>query len=532
MRAISQIQITNEWITIMLNEQTGKSASCDDANWQALSPWSIVSFVIGLIKNIVTNSYALIPIFYAGWQNDVSLFWVIDGVLLLIGLFSAFAFIQWRKFRYRITDQQLDVRRGLFFTKKDEIPLSRIQNIRFEQPFYFKPLKLAILVIETAGSSKDEAKLTALTVDKAHQLKQHLLQLTPVADVDSNALEASKQTLAANKSQTIVKRSLADLILFGFYQNNFIWFAIIAGPVAGQIDWEVIVKSPLFQQTLSWLSQLTHNNFILQVGLFFGLLISAYLLFSVISVVSSVLKYYPYSLDKHQQTLHRSGGVIAHQQDALAIKRVQIIHFQQPLLARFFDRWTIFLKQVKGNEVEERTKQHMLLPSIKSDEVETIFEQLPHLSREKLLLPNHYQPINIAWFYKRAWLTFIPAIIMSATYFTIGLDIKLVELAFSGAIIATILLYVRYKRWGFVIEDQVIWQHSGLLARNWKRIPFDKIQHVKVTQTAAQKKQRLAYLELGLASGSIILPYIPIEVVDMLIGNSLNKVAKKYHQWI
>ncbi|QIR13764.1 PH domain-containing protein [Shewanella aestuarii] len=518
-----------------MNEQTQKTTSIDDlnaVNWQALSPWSIVSFVIGSIKTIATNGYALIPIVYAGWQNDVSLFWVIDGVLVLIVLLSSFAFVQWRKFRYRITDQQLDVQRGLFFTKKDEIPLSRIQNIRFEQPFYFKPLKLAILVIETAGSSKDEAKLTALDVDKALKLKQHLLQLTPIAHAKDDSFCSEDQTQLVQESHPIVKRSFADLVLFGFYQNNFIWFAIIAGPIAGQIDWEQIVKSPLFQQSLNWISQLTHNNFMLQIGLFFGLLICGYLLFSLISVVSSVLKYYPYSLDKHQQTLHRSGGVIAHQQDALAIKRVQVIHFQQPLLASLFDRWTIFLKQVKGNEVEERTKQHMLIPSIKSTEVEAVFEQLADLSREKLLLPNHYQGIHIAWFYKRAWLAFIPAVFISAAYFIMGLDIKLVELAFIGAIIATILLYIRYKRWGFVIEDQVVWQHTGLLARNWKRIPFDKIQHVKVTQTATQKKQRLAYLELGLASGAIILPYIPIEIVDKLVANSLNEVAKKYHQWI
>ncbi|WP_434938802.1 PH domain-containing protein [Shewanella sp. HL-SH8] len=503
-------------------------------DWKALSPWSILSFVFGSLKNILSNGYALIPIFYAGWSNDVSIVWVIDGFIVLLILLTSFAFIQWRKFRYRISTEQLDVKRGLFFTKKDEIPLNRIQNIRFEQPFYFKPLKLAVLVIETAGSSKDEAKLTALDAKHAQILKQHLLQLNKVSEtVTSKDDETSKIAMKATTSdQPIIKRSLKELIIFGFYQNNFIWFAIIAGPVAGQIEWEKVAQSPLIKASIEWVNQATHDSFMLQLIMISSLFIMGYLLFSAISVLASVLKYYPYSLDKHQQTLQRSGGVIAHQQDALAIKRIQVIHFQQPLLARFVNRWTLFLKQVKGNEVEERTKQHMLIPSIKNTEIESIFSMLPSLSPSVITLPTDYTGINIAWLYKRIWLPFIPFSILLGLFFTLDIDIKLVEFAFVAAILVSLLLYIRYKRWGYVLEQDAVWQHSGLLGRDWKRIPFEKIQHVKVTQTARQKTQQLAYLELGLASGAIILPYIPIEVANTLIARSLNTVSTQYKQWI
>ena len=43
-------------------------------DWQALSPWSILSFVMTSLRSIFTNGYALVPIFYAGWINDISLF--------------------------------------------------------------------------------------------------------------------------------------------------------------------------------------------------------------------------------------------------------------------------------------------------------------------------------------------------------------------------------------------------------------------------------------------------------------------------
>lgn len=501
------------------------------SDWKALSPWSILSFVFGSLKDILSNGYALIPIFYAGWSNDVSIFWVIDGLIVLLILLTSFAFIQWRKFRYRISTEQLDVKRGLFFTKKDEIPLNRIQNIRFEQPFYFKPLKLAVLVIETAGSSKDEAKLTALDAQHAQILKQHLLQLNPLSQTAAEDNQA-RIIEPTSTDQPIIKRSLRDLILFGFYQNNFIWFAIIAGPVAGQIEWDKIAQSPFMQTLIEWANQATHNDFMLQLIMVIGLFILGYMLFSVISILASVLKYHPYSLDKHQQTLQRSGGVIAHQQDALAIKRIQIIHFQQPLLARFVNRWTLFLKQVKGNEVEERTKQHMLIPSVKTAEIESIFSQLPSLSPSVVTLPTEYNGINIAWLYKRIWLPFIPFSILLGLFLTLNIDVKLVEIALIAGISVSVLLYIRYKRWGYVLEEDAVWQHSGLLGRDWKRIPFEKIQHMKITQTAGQKTQQLAYLELGLASGTIILPYIPIKVANTLVARSLNTISAQYKQWI
>ncbi|MCW3173036.1 PH domain-containing protein [Shewanella subflava] len=505
------------------------------ADWQALSPWSIVSFIMGSLKSIFSNGYALIPIFYAGWTNDISVFWVIDGAIILIGLLTTFAFIQWRKFRYRISRVQLDVKRGLFFTKKDEIPLNRIQNIRLEQTFYFKLLNLAELVIETAGSSKDEARLSAIDAQHAHALKQQLLQLQ-YEDVESSSQQPD--TDATGKSpeltQPIVTRSLKELILFGFYQNNFIWFALIAGPIAGQIEWEKIVQSALFQQLITWVNHTTHESLMLQLVLFVGLLVAGYLLFSMISIIASVLKYYPYRLDKRQQTLQRSGGVIAHQQDALAIKRIQVIHFHQPLLARIVNRWTIYLKQVKGNEVEEKTKQHMLIPAVKPNEIEQIFQPISSLSPTPIRLPNGYMPINIAWLYKRIWLPFIPFTILSALGLLtpLPIEIAVIEVAFVAALVVSALLVVRFKRWGYFLQNDAIWQHSGLLGRHWKRIPFEKIQHVKIIQTRAQKQKQLAYLELGLASGTIMLPYIAIETANLIAARAFNTISPHYKPWI
>ncbi|MGP1720700.1 PH domain-containing protein [Shewanella frigidimarina] len=504
----------------------------DFQQWQALSPWSIVSNIFSTLKNILSNGFAIVPIVYTGWQQGFDMQWGILASSVLLILVTIFAIIEWRKFRFRLHNHQLEVKRGLIFTKKDEIPLSRIQNIRYEQPFYFKPLSLGTLVIETAGSKKDEAHLAALDTLQAQTLKRLLLNLSHTKVTSTDELQQANSQQNIDNTQPIVRKSLADLVLFGFYQNNFIWFAVIAGPIAGQIDWDKIFDSPLAQQFWLWVQQQTHQNIGLQTIMLIVALFAIYSLFSLISIVAAILKYHPYQLDKHDETIQRSGGVISHQQDALAIKRIQLVQVQQPAIARLFNRWTLYFKQVKGHEVEQKTKQHMLVPSVKSTEIESLLASIPQLSGGASALPNSYKPIHINWLTKRIVLPLFPAIVLTIVGYYGHHSLEFFEFTWFAATMIMLAIYIRYKQWGYVVADKVIWQHSGFFGQQWKRVAFEKVQHVKITQTKSQKHAQLAYVEIGLASGNVVFPYIPTSVAQQIVAQSLNATVNNNQNWI
>ena len=504
----------------------------DFQQWQALSAWSIVSNIFSTLKNILSNGFAIVPIVYTGWQQGFDMQWGILASSVLLILVTIFAIIEWRKFRFRLHNHQLEVRRGLIFTKKDEIPLSRIQNIRYEQPFYFKPLSLGTLVIETAGSKKDEAHLAALDTLQAQTLKRLLLNLSHTKVTSTDELQQANSQQNIDNTQPIVRKSLADLVLFGFYQNNFIWFAVSAGPIAGQIDWDKIFDSPLAQQFWLWVQQQTHQNIGLQTIMLIVALFAIYSLFSLISIVAAILKYHPYQLDKHDDTIQRSGGVISHQQDALAIKRIQLVQVQQPAIARLFNRWTLYFKQVKGHEVEQKTKQHMLVPSVKSTEIESLLASIPQLSGGASALPNSYKPIHINWLTKRIVLPLFPAIVLTIVGYYGHHSLEFFEFTWFAATMIMLAIYIRYKQWGYVVADKVIWQHSGFFGQQWKRVAFEKVQHVKITQTKSQKHAQLAYVEIGLASGNVVFPYIPTSVAQQIVAQSLNATVNNNQNWI
>jgi putative membrane protein len=201
---------------------TNKSINSEQTNtddlqqWQALSAWSIVSNIFSTLKYILSNGFAIVPIVYTGWRQGFDMQWGILASSLLLLLVTLSAIIEWRKFRFRLNNHQLEVKRGLLFTKKDEIPLSRIQNIRYEQPFYFKPLSLGTLVIETAGSKSDEAHLAALDTQQAQTLKRLLLNLSHTdATVPTHEHPHTDNEHGIENTQPIVRKSLWDLILFG-----------------------------------------------------------------------------------------------------------------------------------------------------------------------------------------------------------------------------------------------------------------------------------------------------------------------------
>ncbi|QYJ74671.1 PH domain-containing protein [Shewanella sp. FJAT-52076] len=486
-------------------------------NWQSLSPWSVVSFTLGTARQVLTQGYALIPIVFTGWKQGFDSPLVISVALLVLLGILTFALVQYATYRFRPGSHKLEVRRGLFFKRKDELPLDKIQNVRLDQPFYFKPLLLCTLVVETAGSRKDEVQIAAMPMSDAMALKSHLLQKPAEA-----VTHQEEQT-----DSLLLERGGKPLFLFGLYHNNFVWFMVFAGSIMGQLPVE------------TWFESLGLNTFlrIESQGPLWGtlsviaLILLGYLCFALISVMFAFLKYYPYRLKLGaESTLERTGGILAHQQDALAMKRIQLVEFNQPPIARLLKRWTVFFRQVQGHEVEQHLKLPLLIPSVTPDELPPLFAQLKALPGKDSLPPSVHElrPIHSGWLKRRLAFFWLPALLTML----ISRELVVMEFALTVAILGSIGLWLRFKHWGYRHDDTLVWQRTGLLGQSLKRVPLYKVQHVSLLQSPGQRKKGLATLELGLASGKIYLPWIPYSEARTIALAALTQLDKHRGNWI
>lgn len=512
------------------------------SQWTKLSPWSVVSFTFNNFRLLLTNAYAILPFVYTGWNQGFDSPWMIAATSAILLLILVASIVKWLKFRYRLQDQQLDILSGLLFTKADKIPFNKIQNVRMQQPFYFRPVGLYSLVVETAGSKHDEASLAAIPYRHAIRLKKQLLAASQQAHTSLNSdaaqnIASSEHTIStANTAQglassTLVSKSFTDLIKFGFYQNNFLWFAIIAGPIFSQLPWEDILEIQAVNDGLDWYLAITQGNIGLQAIVVILAILLSYMLFSMISIVSAILKYFPYKLSLQQDTLHRTGGVLAKQHDAMRLKRIQVVRFSQPIFGRIFKLWTIDFKQVKGHEVEKRG-QHMLVPSMSSHDIANLLPQLEQLTIQAHALPPQRQGIHPLWFWRRlSWLILAATIISAASVQWLGIpELAPIIMLVVGIMIA--VNYLTYRQWGFHKSDNDLWIHKGTFARAWHCLPLSKVQHVNLMQTPSQRKRGLATLYIGLASGTLELPYIELSQARAIAEHALSLVTSDNRNWI
>ncbi|MFT5789261.1 MAG: putative membrane protein [Shewanella sp.] len=497
------------------------------SQWSSLSAWSVISFTLFAIKQVFSSGYALIPVVYTGWNQGFSSPWVIVVALFSVVSILVYSVLQWLKFRFKIDANKLNIKHGVIFKKVDEIPFNKIQNVRLQQPLYFRPMGLYSIVVETAGSKGNEAELSALDYKEALALKKRLMT-EQEHHSETISTEATSSNHADNQHHTVTRKSLKELVLFGLYQNNAIWLAVILGPILGQLDWESMENLQSLQTFWAWYDSNIAVSIVLQLLFALFSLALFYLLFSLLSMASAVLKYSPYRLSRSGNTLHRTGGIIAKQNDALAIKRIQEVKFYQPLVGRLFKLWTVYFQQVKGHEVEHRGSNNMLVPSMTRKNIAELLPKLNGIEATSIQLPSRYQHINLGWFWRRGWLPLlVPAI---NTYFH-GLDV-FTETLWIAASLFSLGIYLRYRQYGYVIEGDNLWFHSGLLGHSWQLIALSKVQHVAISQSPNQKRSQLANLEIGLASGTIKLPYISVQDAQRIAERSLTLIHNDHRNWI
>jgi putative membrane protein len=116
---------------------------------------------------------------------------------------------------------------------------------------------------------------------------------------------------------------------------------------------------------------------------------------------------------------------------------------------------------------------------------------------------------------------------------TIGMGLNpMTEMLWVAGFSFTAGLYLRYRQWGYLYNDDTCWIHTGVLGQSWHLISLIKVQHVAITQTKGQRKRGVANLELGLASGTQTIPYMPVEDARIIAERALAITVNNPNNWI
>jgi putative membrane protein len=515
-------------------------------DWQVLSPVAILYFTASIFRHLFGNIIYLIPALAVSYKSVLEHPYIwLPGILMAFLLLMLFAFVSFKVYRYRLTEGNIEIRSGIFSKKHLNLPFSRVQNVKIEQPIYYRFTGHACLQLDTAGSAKSEAKLIALKLDFAQKLKTLIQNQVPYNTVDTHqsnilANSAELRVCAADKLQqqerVLNQRKLSDLVIHGITSNR-IW--IFLGGLAPFYD-------NIFNAINEWLGALgvdlaelfslqTHSLF--EVGLYvLSLTMLIVLVLVGFSVIGAIVSFYGYTLSKLDDKYIRRSGLFTKHEVSMRLSRLQMIVQKQDWLDVLLKRINLKFEQTNSfsqNQSSSAANGKIIVPSIKPDESQALInDAYPQNSLNNLISNNQFAPISKRFILRNVVFILMPMwlIIMNATIRNDNLTASVsVSILFAGL---CALIVLRWKRWGIARDEQFVYLRKGLLGVDYYCFPTYKVQQTQFKQNLLMKRRQLATVKFVLASGMLKVPMIPEKLAYQLIDESLYQVESCHKSWM
>ena len=526
--------------------------------WQRLSLISILYFTI---RNFSASAQVLIytipalAISFNIWDNLLSPE-VLIGAGILFLTTSSSGVISFLMYKFRVHNQHVEIHHGVFQRRYTNLPLWRIQNVKIERPFYYRPFGYALVVLDTAGSSKEEAKIVAVPEDYAEALKKQVLYEKAHHEVgESNELSGTDfsdgestdemsppsrtqsvgQRATANSNineEVLNRRSVKDIIIHGI-TNNRVW--IILGAAAPFYDDVFGVVSEWLADKGLQLNQLVGEQTVAwwQFGLYaFVILMMLMALVALLSVGGALFTFYGYTLSRSGDRYIRRSGLLNKLEVSMRASRIQMITAKQDWLDKILKRVNLYFEQnsTAGQQMQElMSPNKLIVPSVTEDEAFALSQEvMPGCD----LRGQHYQTISrrfIRFWLLAAWTTPLLGIFVVGAV-TSHLDI--IVGAVSTFIIVALLLTLRWWRWGIAYDNEYVYIRRGRVGVDYQCFEPYKAQQVIVKQSVFMKRNKLATIKFVLASGAVTVPFLPEDYVNKLADRVIFEVESTRKSWM
>lgn len=499
-----------------------------DEQWLPLSVWSVAYFVVSGLFSIARNVWALFPVVFVGMQMDQ--LWLVLGIAGVALAIVVSAVLQYLLFRYRLVDSRIEVRQGVLNRRTLSMEFARVQNVSIELPFYYRPLKLVTLKIDSAGSSSDEIHLSALDRAHAEALRADIVR----QHSEGTDKERPVDGVGEAEDAVLITRSIPDLVIHGL-TNNRAW--IIAGGAAavlGQMgDPAERFLGAMFASLGSDTAAALADQSVLVVML---VLLSFALLLvggvTALSVLGSIVSYYGFELRGNAQRLTVRRGLLNQRETNLRKSRVQVIASREGWLDRVFSRRNLIFEQIAqgGSDSGGGDEAKVLVPSV------TAVQSLA-LSEEVMPAPDvfalEYQAVSPRLLLRSLiLLVFVYACLAFSATALLDLPGFSVYLLGVAASVHGLVIYGRYKRWGLALTDHHLVVRSGLVGVTYLVAPLQKIQRVRLRQTILMGRADLSHCGVQVASRAMEVPMLPGEFAREVADRCLAYVESRRGSWM
>ncbi len=294
--------------------------------WTRLSPRKL------LLDPVKAVGQAVVPAVVAlvGISQSETRYWPLILPLVVLGPIALGA-LPWLTTHYRLTESQIQVRRGILNRTTSTAPLDRVRSVDLEASLLHRVLGMEKVQVGT-GVDEDRITLDALAATDARALRTTLLHrrdVTPVvppADVELPG-ELPEPTPAA-PAQPLARIDWSWLRFAPFSLGRLVLLAGAVGVVSQLGDDLPIWNEETAASAWGWVTQFA------LVAVVVVLTVGGLAAWVVLSVAGYVVQWWNFLLVREHGSLHVTSGLVTTRSITVEEARVRGVEMTEPVLMR------------------------------------------------------------------------------------------------------------------------------------------------------------------------------------------------------
>jgi putative membrane protein len=449
-------------------------------DFQRQHPVAAISRALGLIRG---NFVTILVFLFVGARSDnfPFLWWIAGGAgfLLIVG------FANWWRFLYKVEDDTLHIKSGIFVRKDLYLTRDRIQVIDVTSGILQRIFGLVRLDIQTAGSSSRQAAIDAITTDNAREISR-LLRPDKNGEQSEGAELDTSETVANNENVKTIKLPVKELLIAASTSGSFGIALSLIATVFSQVE-PLISQSEMYEYIIGLIPSDADIVVILAT-------IGAFIIFAwLISFFSTLFKYGNFQLDVKEDEIVVSRGIFEKKRITIPYNRIQAIHVAEGMIRQPLGYASLHLESA-GYGDEKGSGSFVLFPLIGKNNIESLLQAvLPDYNRGVEGVKPPKRSLRRYVFRSSVLVTLVTGIL----YWLLSLNIWIWLLP----VLSVFWGWIRFRDAAAGWDGDLFVIRSRFLSKTTAYIKKKRIQDFSLQQSFFQRQRGLCSLNMYVASG-------------------------------
>jgi putative membrane protein len=486
-----------------------------------------MSFLFVLMVQLKQFALPLVVLLFTGRSDNPHEWWGLIAVFIL----AIYSLGQYFTYRYRIVDDGIIIRNGIFQKSLRHITFDRIQNVSLQQNILHQIFKVAEVKLETAGGTpgQSEGQMRVLSMPDAQTLEQ----LVRARGVRHQAIDGktAAATDANTRSEELLTLNISELVRLGLISNK--GMVVVATFIAAltQTGDNFLGGVKRFiashQQDILGYTRDAHLSQLQIITTGVIVFVLFVLMMRVLSVALALVQFHRFRLTKNLRRLSIERGLFTRLRGSLPLRRIQSYSLNESWLHRRFKRQSLRVDSVNLETVNANASLRDVVPLAAAEKMDALIRVF--------MKSDHWPLQNWHGLHPKAWRRkfFIPATFFLTLSAVLGILVN--PYWYCGFVLVPWqFLYARnWARYaGFAYSDDLIAVRQGWLSKQWRFAEIAKLQALVLKQGPFDRRHDMASLHLDTAGASPVelafqIDYLPIEQAKALQKFLAQKILTK-----